>query len=140
MVYSLRGQRHHVKEQDRYLPSSSCGPATLPTLPAARQKTPRWRLGAAIKANPLRGGGAKPKGLFLRRTGSRATERWWAHYSTPRENPTLPRVKGVGYVHEDNLQCSRHERRTNVSIGLSCPLNFFGQQYSSAYVNNEQER
>jgi hypothetical protein len=34
----------------------------------------RWRCGVAIKANPLRGGGAKPTGLLCI-GGSRAVER-----------------------------------------------------------------
>src|SRR5688572_5526130 len=103
MLRSLRGQLR-PREGAGQLPALllDLGPPPY-QLPAARQKTPRWRLGAATKANPLRGGDAKLMGLFLRRTGSRATERRWAHYSTPRENPTLPREKGVGYVHEDNL-------------------------------------
>jgi hypothetical protein len=34
-----------------------------------------WRSGVAIKANPSRGGDAKPRDLLLRRAGSRAVER-----------------------------------------------------------------
>src|SRR5829696_3554090 len=55
-----------------------------------------WRSGAAIKANPPRGGGAKP--MDLSRRGSRAAERWWGHDAqSPKERAPPPNIaKGVG--------------------------------------------
>src|SRR5215204_5240723 len=55
-----------------------------------------WRSGAAIKANPPRGGGAKP--MDLSRRGSRAAERWWGHDGEgPKERAPPPDVAKGGW-------------------------------------------
>src|SRR5215203_5949709 len=55
-----------------------------------------WRSGAAIKANPPRGGGAKPMDLSTLEGGSRAAERWWGHgRESPKERaPPLHSKRG----------------------------------------------
>jgi hypothetical protein len=46
----------------------------------------RWRSCVAIKANPLRGGHAKPKGLLCMMEGSQAVERRrWGDTAQPSE-------------------------------------------------------
>jgi len=56
-----------------------------------------WRCGVAIKANPLRSGGAKPMGLLCM-GGSRAVEQRRGNNA-----PSLVRGKGANADHEETF-------------------------------------